>query len=106
MDDVEKFGPELHKLSFGEAIEKELLTDYQVVIVGVDNELYSEMISERSLVQTHNKIESDAQSFASHVGLAKAIDNYDLRRVITFHSKVKSANEFQKDFLKMQLILK
>ncbi|MDC3080655.1 helicase-related protein, partial [Rhodospirillaceae bacterium] len=52
----------------------------------------------RSLVQTHNKIETDAQSFASHVGLAKAIDSYDLRRVITFHSKVKSANEFQKDF--------
>jgi hypothetical protein len=56
------------------------------------------MISERQLIQTENEIETDAQSFASHIGLAKAIKRYDLRRVITFHSKVKSASEFQQDF--------
>ena len=42
MDNVEDFGPELHKLSFGHAIKppdgsKPLLTDYQVVVVGIDN---------------------------------------------------------------------
>ena len=35
MDDETAFGKELHKLSFGQAIEQELLTDYRVVIVGV-----------------------------------------------------------------------
>jgi len=98
MDDTEIFGPVLHKLSFGTAIEQNLLSDYQVVVVGVDDSLCAEMISERRLIQTENKIESDAQSFASHIGLAKAIKSYDLRRVITFHSRVKSANDFQQDF--------
>jgi superfamily II DNA or RNA helicase len=100
MDDAEIFGPVLHKLSFGAAIANvpPLLTDYQVIVVGVDDSLCAEMISERRLIQTENKIESDAQSFASHIGLAKAIKSYDLRRVITFHSKVKSANDFQNDF--------
>ena len=98
MDDTEIFGPVLHKLSFGTAIEQNLLSDYQVVVVGVDDSLCAEMISERRLIQTENKIESDAQSFASHIGLAKAIKRYDLRRVITFHSRVKSANDFQQDF--------
>lgn len=98
MDDENLFGPVLHKLSFGKAIERDLLSDYQVAIVGVDDALYAEMISEREFVQTENEIETDAQSFASHIGLAKAIKEYDLRRVITFHSKVKSADDFQKDF--------
>ena len=98
MDDEEVYGPVFHKLSFGEAIEQKLLSDYQVVIVGVDDSLCAEMIDERLLIQTENKIESDAQSFASHIGLAKALKKYDLRRVITFHSRVSSAKDFQQDF--------
>jgi len=94
MDNETSFGPVLHKLSFGEAIEQDLLTDYQVVVVGIDNPRYSEMITERSLVQTDNDIQSDAQSFASHIGLAKAMKTYDLKRVISFHSQVSAAKDF------------
>jgi superfamily II DNA or RNA helicase len=94
MDDEAVFGPVLHKLSFGEAIEQDLLTDYQVVVVGINNSLYSAMIDERKLVKTDTDIHSDAQSLASHIGLAKAIKNYDLRRVISFHSRVSSARDF------------
>ena len=94
MDDHEVFGPVQHKLSFGEAIEQDLLTDYQVVVVGVDNPRYSEMIAERRLVQTESDVQSDAQSFASHIGLAKAMKTYDLKRVISFHSRVSAAKDF------------
>jgi superfamily II DNA or RNA helicase len=94
MDDETVFGAVLHKLSFGEAIEQDLLTDYQVVVVGIDNPSYSAMITERTLVKTDTDIQSDAQSFASHIGLAKAIKNYDLKRVISFHSRVSSARDF------------
>ena len=37
MDDETTFGPECHRLGFGEAVERDLLTDYQVAIVGVDD---------------------------------------------------------------------
>ena len=94
MDDEVVFGPVLHKLSFGEAIEQDLLTDYQVVVVGIDNSSYAGMINKRTLVKTDTDIQSDAQSFASHIGLAKAIKNYDLKRVISFHSRVSSARDF------------
>ena len=94
MDDETVFGPELHNLSFGEAIEQDLLTDYQVVVVGIDNPRYSSMITERTLVKTDTDIQSDAQSFASHIGLAKAIKKYDLKRVISFHSRVSAAKDF------------
>ena len=100
MDDEAVFGPVLHKLSFGEAIEQDLLTDYQVVVVGIDNPSYSSMITERTLVKTDTDIQSDAQSFASHIGLAKAIKNYDLTRVISFHSRVSSARDLLTNYLK------
>ena len=94
MDDEATFGKVLHTLSFGEAIEQNLLTDYQVVIVGIDSPSYESMITDRTLVQTDTDIQSDAQSLASHIGLAKAIKNYNLRRIISFHSRVSSARDF------------
>ena len=95
MDNEDVFGPVLHKLTFGQAIKESLLSDYQVVIVGINNSLYADMIANRQLIETEEKnIQSDAQSFASHIGLAKAIKKYDLRRVISFHSRVSAAREF------------
>ena len=38
MDDPSKFGTVFHRLTFGEAIKRDLLTDYQVAVVGVDND--------------------------------------------------------------------
>ena len=88
MDDEEVFGPVLHRLTFGQAIELDLLSDYQVVVVGIDDPTYHQMVDERKIVETETGITSDARSLANHVGLAKAMGKYDLHRVITFHSRV------------------
>ena len=99
MDDEKSFGEVLHKLSFSDAINNNppLLSDYQVVIIGVDHTTYAEMIDERTLVKTETDIQSNAQSLASHIGLLKSIKNYNLNRVITFHSRVKYAKQFSED---------
>ncbi|ALG86377.1 DEAD/DEAH box helicase [Gordonia phthalatica] len=39
MDDEDVFGPELHRLSFGTAVERGLLTDYKVIVLTVDEDL-------------------------------------------------------------------
>ena len=36
MDDVLRYGPEFHHLSFGDAVERGLLTDYKVLVLTVD----------------------------------------------------------------------
>ncbi len=94
MDDEAIFGPVVHQLNFGEAIEKGLLTDYQVVVVGVDDSRYQEMVDRRRIVRTDNNLQTDAKTLAKHVALAKAIHDYGLRRTITFHSRIKTASEF------------
>ena len=101
MNDEALFGPVLHRLTFGEAIKNDLLTDYRVVVVGVDQLFYKDMIDNRRLVETDTDIQSDAQSLASHIGLAKAVKDYDLRRIITFHSRVKAAKDFANNLPKV-----
>jgi len=94
MDDDAKFGKVLHRLSFGEAIELDLLTDYQVAIVAVDDATYRNYAERGALVTRDGKEIENAATLAGQIGLAKAMRKYDLQRVISFHSRVKRAREF------------
>ncbi len=94
MDDPSKFGTVFHRLPFGEAIKRELLTDYQVVVVGVDDATYEEWAEKGTLVTRDGKKITDARSLAGQIGLAKAMRKYDLHRTISFHSRVARARKF------------
>ncbi len=94
MDDETKFGKVFHRLGFGEAIKRDLLTDYQVAIVGVDDATYLDWAKRGVLVTRDGVKVTDAASLAGQIGLMKAIRKYDLHRVISFHSRVKRAREF------------
>ena len=94
MDEEKVFGKVFYSLPFGEAIKRELLTDYQVVIVGVDKPMIAEWIENRELLKTTSGETTDAESLAAQIGLIKAIKDYDLKRIISFHSRVKRAESF------------
>ena len=97
MDDAAVFGKVLFTLSFGEAIKRGLLTDYRVVIIGVDSPTIAQWIQNRELLKTDSGIENDAESLAAQIGLLKAFKDYDLQRVISFHSRVNRAESFTQD---------
>lgn len=97
MDNEVVFGPVVHRLSFGEAIERELLTDYQVVIVGVDEPMVRHWIEREEIVATDPDNQTDARTLAAKIGLIKAIKDYDLQRVISFHSRVSGARDFSRE---------
>ena len=123
MDNATLFGEVLHSLPFGKAIERKLLTDYRVVIIGVDDPTIAQWIDKRELVslspllpqagegwdegREHNahqqpkaintSRQTDTESLAAQIGLLKAIKDYDLKRIISFHSRVKRAEDFTAD---------
>ena len=101
MNDEHSFGKRFHTLTFGEAIKRDLLTDYRVLIVGVDNERIKEWIENRRLVATDTGHETDARSLAGQIGLLKAIKDWNLRRLISFHGRVKRAKEFSEDIIQV-----
>ncbi|WP_231578266.1 DEAD/DEAH box helicase [Rhodococcus sp. PML026] len=94
MDDETIFGKVFHRLGFSEAISRDLLTDYQVAIVGVDDATYRNYTENGTLVARSGADVTDARSLAGQIGLAKAMRTYDLRRVISFHSRVARARTF------------
>ncbi len=96
MDDVHVFGPEFHVLTFHQAISANppLLTDYQVVVIGVTDREAKAWAEEVRLVQTPDGLSTDARTLAAQIGLAKAMKKYDLRKLITFHSSVAKAARF------------
>ena len=89
MDEESKFGPVFHKLSYSEAIKKDLLSDYRVVIVGVDDPTYREYAEQGTFVTTDGEHITDARILASQIAVGKAMKKYDLRRIISFHSRIK-----------------
>ncbi len=97
MDDESVFGAVLHRLTFREAIDCDLLSDYQVVVVGVDNETYRAW-AERGEFVTPDGVEvTDARTLAGQIAVAKIMRKYKLRRVISFHSRVNAARKFSDD---------
>src|SRR6476660_5037395 len=101
MNDEKSFGKRFHILTFGEAIKREQLTDYRVLIVGVDNERVQEWIENRRLVATETGLATDARSLAGQIGLLKAIKDWNLQRLISFHGRVKRAREFSVDIIQV-----
>lgn len=94
MDDEGAYGRIAHSMTFGEAVGLGLLTDYQVVIVGVEA-AEVEAVRRRLLVRRDQDDRvDDAQSVATQIALLKAMKRFDLTRVISFHSRIRGAKTF------------
>jgi len=96
MDDVNTFGSEFYSYDFTSAIKDGVLSDFQVVIVGVSDRDVQESVTARTLVKA-GVVETDAESLALHIAISKAIKKWNLRRSISFHSRVSKARKFASD---------
>jgi len=61
MDNEDLFGPELHRLSFGEAVDRGLLTDYKVIVLTVDESVMAGPLQEQ-LSGDHSELRLDDAS--------------------------------------------
>jgi superfamily II DNA or RNA helicase len=100
MDDEEKYGPVFYRLSFREAMDLGRLTDYEVHIVVVkenDPEFskYLDWAVDRHYVRIDESGDvTDASKVAAQIALGELIKEYNLHRVITYHSRIEHAKEF------------
>jgi len=93
MDDDKVYGKPFYEITFGEAIERGHITDYKIVVICVTDSEVREIIEKGGRVITDDH-EWDAKAFAKRVALVKGIKEYGLKKVFTFHSKVKGAKAF------------
>ena len=94
MDDTELFGRRLYSLPFGAAIEKGLLTDYQIAFIGVTRAEIAELATAKVNVERTAGNHSDLSMLVAEVATLKAIRKFGLSTLISFHSTVKRARYF------------
>lgn len=93
MSDEALFGPRVYELGVAEAIERGLLSDYRVVVVGVTDMQVHKLVMDNAPLLIGPK-QADARTIAAQIALAQAARSYDLQRILVFHSRVAASRDF------------
>ena len=93
MNNTSIYGEVFTQMSFKEAIELNLLTDYKVITIEVGKAEISDFIKQNNLVQLNDKWkkETEARSLASMLALRKAMEQFPIKNAVSFHSSIDKA---------------
>lgn len=94
MDDEKVYGPVFSRLDFGMAIEQNIISDYKVLLSVIKSSEIDELLKTRELLTANGEDLLDSNILLKQLILAKAINNLDIRKVITYHSTVAQAKSF------------
>ena len=101
MDDESRFGPELYTLNFSDAIDKELLSDYKVVVLGVD-ESYAQRVLQGLFDATTDSGGLNLSDAARMLGLCRVLQEPEreidktLQTAIVYTNRVSSSKTLAK----------
>ncbi|QPK78783.1 DEAD/DEAH box helicase [Corynebacterium lizhenjunii] len=111
MDDEAIYGPEFHRLGFGEAVEADLLTDYKVLVMTVDEDVTAGAMAD---MKDHSLNLSLASAMiGAWNGLAKRsgkeqgtksgfeVDAVPMRRSVAFAKDIKTSKEIAENYPKL-----
>ncbi len=90
MNDPSVFGEEFYRMTFKKAIEEGILVDYKIIAIGVNSEELKQFIDQRRYVES----KASADEVANNYALERVMTNYNANHALTFHSRVKYAEDF------------
>lgn len=97
MDDEATFGPVFHRLGFGEAVERGLLTDYRVLVLTIDEESVSSAFQKEFSAHGELNIPDAARIVGIYNGLGKRgvqgmdgtpLGHVPMRRAVAFSRSI------------------
>ncbi|HET9028271.1 MAG TPA: type ISP restriction/modification enzyme [Trueperaceae bacterium] len=109
MDDPDYYGEELHRLNFGEAVSQDLLSDYKVMILAVDEKYISKAV-QRLLKDEDNELTLDDavkivgcwNGLAKRTGTDAEEENgsveQPMRRAVAFAGNIKASKKIAEMF--------
>ena len=95
MDDVELYGEEMYRIGFGEAVERDLLSDYKVLILTLNDKDVPPVV-QRMIADNETEINTDdaskiigtinalSKQFLGSQGFTKESDPAPMRRAVAF----------------------
>ena len=101
MDDQIVYGPEFHRLSFGRAIDENLLTDYKVIALTVEEDVVSKVYQK---AMTEENGEFTVTESSRIIGCWKGLldqgkdDGVKLKNAVAFCSTIAESKRISEDF--------
>lgn len=104
MDDATLYGKELHRLDFSEAVRKDLLSDYKVLVLAVDQLHVSTVLQQQLAINKELNLDDAVKIVGCWNGLQKRfikqdgdgsekIDKSPMRRAVAFSSRIKDSQK-------------
>jgi len=103
MDDLSVYGETFYKLSFKNAIDQKIITDYRIITTIINNnEIKNALETNRYISDKSEKIQNaEIQMLTSALAVKKSISAYNLNHIVSFHKSIEAAKEFQKLYKKI-----
>lgn len=106
MNDEATYGPELHRLGFGDAVEADLLTDYKVVVLAVDEKYVAENFQHAMAISGEIALGDAAKLLGCWNGLVKhfvdpadgAADPAPMLRAVAFAKDIRASKQAAASF--------
>lgn len=113
MDDDEIYGPEFHKLNFSDAVKQDLLTDYKVLVLAVDEEYVKKELQDLLKGTDHElRLEDSVKIMGCWNGLSKIstwdekenfiTDPLPMKRAVAFCNRIKDSQKLVGMFKQIQ----
>jgi len=109
MDDVSLYGEEMYRIGFGEAVERDLLTDYKVLILTLSDQDVPPAV-QKMIANDENEINSDdaskligcinalSKQILGDEGILKATDPEPMRRAVAFCQNIAISKKITNTF--------
>jgi predicted helicase len=97
MDNEKDYGARFFQLSFKEAIEQKIITDYKILTMTVSDGHIRELIDNNRILNlnSHDLDEAEAQSVAAGIALKRIYKRHGVKHAISFHRSIRGADRFR-----------
>ncbi len=98
MDDPDIYGETFTQLSFKEAINQEILSDYKILTLVITQAEIKDYLNQNDFVKALGlkwDKDIDFRTLSSLIALRKAMQKFPIKHAVTFHSSIKRAKTFE-----------
>ena len=98
MDNPAVYGPldDRYELSFGEAARRRIICDYKIIVSTIASaEVTNELLRRGEVLVEGDSVR--AQQVANQLAIKATIDSHGIKKIFSFHPRVKSAESFTLD---------
>ncbi len=93
MDNEEQYGKTFSTLSFRDAIEQGIISDYKIVLCCMNESELRKIIQENQVINLGDR-KVDAQTLFKQVLLARTMNDIGINKVISYHRNIRTAQDF------------